>query len=168
MHVLWGAKLRCISKCETAATGCVLCACVSKFVFYFSEWIHLSLSLLSKRTKLIWQNWDVRHLIWPFHILEIHSSSVEMSVLTVMFIAAVMAGLAGVELCFVLVYIRLCVVVYAIRVCTPVPNKPVLYWPLAYLYMCSWSYRHVALIAILLTVQFLSFTFSKCKSWFNI
>ena len=58
-----------------------------------------------------------------------------------------------VELCYILVYICVCVVVYAVCVCTPVPNNPVPYRPLAYLYMRSWRYRHVALIAIVPTVQ---------------
>ena len=34
-----------------------------------------------------------------------------------------------------------------------VSNKPVLYWPLAYPYTCSWNYRRVALSAIILTIQ---------------
>ena len=56
----------------------------------------------------------------------------------------------AVELCYASVYTCVCVLVYAICVCTLRPNKPVIYWPLAYPCVPAWSYRHVALSAIVL------------------
>ena len=47
----------------------------------------------------------------------------------------------NVELYYASVYTCVCVLVYAICVYTPVPNKAVLYWPLAYPYACSWATR---------------------------
>ena len=43
----------------------------------------------------------------------------------------------SVELCYASVYTCVCVLAYAICVYTPVPNKAVLYWPLAYPYTRS-------------------------------
>ena len=48
-----------------------------------------------------------------------------------------------VELCYASGYRCVCVLVYSICVYTPVPNKPVLYWPLVYLYMRPDSYSQL-------------------------